>query len=327
MAKGDEAGRRSWRSRRSRRTRPEGRRTANRWLWGGAAVTVLALALLAWRLAAPTTPPPTPSAPSAASAPASASSAPSAPVSKATPVSPAVEHLAVKVISVHPHDPSSYTQGLLWYRGELYESGGLYGQSSLRRTYPPTGTIHQVIAVPAADFAEGLALVGERLFQLTWREGVAFLYDRASFLKVGEFHYQGEGWGLCYDGKQLVMSDGSDRLTVRDPQTFTVIGEIAVRRDGVPVEQLNELECVGTAIYANVYQTDEIVRIDAATGRVTASIDASGLLTPEERQKTDVLNGIAWNPETRRFWITGKLWPKMFEVEFVPAVPVAAPAK
>jgi glutaminyl-peptide cyclotransferase len=238
--------------------------------------------------------------------------------------------LGLKVLAVHPHDPTCYTQGLVWHGGELYESCGQYGQSSLRRTDPATGAVRQRVAVPANDFAEGLALVGERLLQLTWREGTALVYDRKSFGKTGELRYEGEGWGLCYDGKRLVMSDGSDRLTLRDPATFAVIGgmgELKVTREGVPVERLNELECVGDSIYANVWQTDEILRIDAATGRVTGSIDASGLLTPVERETADVLNGIAWNPETRRFWITGKDWPKTFEVEIVPAVGAPHPSR
>jgi glutaminyl-peptide cyclotransferase len=243
--------------------------------------------------------------------------APTFPTALAPP-SPALERLRVRVLATHPHDAECYTQGLLWDRGELYESCGLYGESSLRRTDPQTGAVRQRVAVPAPYFAEGLALVGERLVQLTWREGVAFVYDRKSLGKTGELRYPGEGWGLCYDGKRLVMSDGSDRLTVRDPLTFAVTGELKVNRDGVPVDRLNELECVGDSIYANVYETDEIVRIDAATGRVTGSIDAAGLLNPDERQKAEVLNGIAWNPETKRFWITGKRWPKMFEVELIP---------
>jgi glutaminyl-peptide cyclotransferase len=230
--------------------------------------------------------------------------------------------LGLKVLAVHPHDPTCYTQGLLWHRGDLYESCGQYGQSSLRRTDPATGAVRQHTAVPANFFAEGLALVGERLLQLTWHEKVALVYDRKSLGKTGELAYEGEGWGLSYDGKRLVMSDGSDRLTLRDPATFAVLpgaGELKVTREGVPVERLNELECVGDVLYVNVWQTDEILRIDAATGRITGSIDAAGLLTPLEREKAEVLNGIAWNPETRRFWITGKYWPKMFEVEIVPA--------
>jgi len=279
------------------------------WVWAfrGAAL-IVAAAAVALLLAHPRPPVPPP-------APAAASPAPAAPAA-------IIERLVPKVLAVHPHDPTCYTQGLLWQGGALYESCGQYGQSSLRRVDPASGEVRQRAAVPDADFAEGLALVGEKLLQLTWREGVALVYDRKSLAKTGQFPYTGEGWGLCYDGKRLVMSDGSDRLTLRDPQTFAVItgsggGELKVTREGVPVERLNELECVGAAIYANVWQTDEILKIDAATGRVEASIDASGLLSPQERAKADVLNGIAWNPETRRFWITGKDWPKMFEVEFV----------
>jgi glutamine cyclotransferase len=287
------------------------------WAWGISAVIALALAaamFLGERVTTQTSAVP-PSLPAPAASSVSAASAASA-----------IERLTVKVLATHPHDPECYTQGLLWHEGELYESCGLYGQSSLRRVDPKTGMALKRVAVPATYFAEGLALVGERLLQLTWREGVVFLYDRKSLAKIGEVRYPGEGWGLCYDGKRLLMSDGSDRLTVRDPATFAVVGgeggtggEIKVTRDGVPVDQLNELESVGDSIYANVYQTDEIVRIDAATGRVTGSIDASGLLTPAEREKAEVLNGIAWNPESKRFWITGKHWPRMFEIELVPA--------
>ena len=278
--------------------------------WGGlaaAAVVAGAVVLLAGRHEVKTA-----AAPAAAPAPAAK-----------TP--PAIESLKVKVLATHPHDPTCYTQGLVWRSGELYESCGQYGQSSLRRVDPKSGAVRQKVAVPAQYFAEGLALVGERLLQLTWREGLAFEYDRKSFEKRREIPYQGEGWGLSYDGKRLVMSDGSDRLTLRDPVTFQPTGELQVKREGVPVERVNELECVGDAIYANVWMTDEILRIDAATGRITGSIDASGLLTPEEKEKADVLNGIAWNPETHRFWITGKDWPKMFEVELVPAAGAPRP--
>jgi len=282
-----------------RQGRADRRGGVSPWVWGGLAVSAV-LALVVFLLARPAPTPIAPPAPPASSA--------------------AVERLVPKVLAVHPHDPTCYTQGLLWQGGALYESCGQYGQSSLRRVDPASGEVRQRVAVPDADFAEGLALVGERLLQLTWREGVALVYDRKTLAKTGQFPYTGEGWGLCFDGRRLVMSDGSDRLTLRDPQTFAVIfgsGELKVTREGVPVERLNELECVGAAIYANVWQSDEILKIDPATGRVEASIDASGLLSPEERAKADVLNGIAWNPETRRFWITGKDWPKMFEVELV----------
>ena len=180
----------------------------------------------------------------------------------------AAERLRVKVLSVWPHDPTSYTQGLVWDRGTLYESAGLYGRSSLRQVDPRTGEVLRRLDVPPGFFAEGLAQVGERLVQLTWKEGVAFVYDVRSFERVGELHYQGEGWGLCDDGRRLVMSDGSDRLSFRDRQTFALLGGVDVRLDGRPARQLNELECVGGAVYANVWMTDEILRIDPAGGRV-----------------------------------------------------------
>ncbi len=229
------------------------------------------------------------------------------------------EQLKVEVLSTRPHDPAAFTQGLVLDGDTLFESTGLNGRSSLREVDPKTGTVKRKLDIPYEYFAEGLALAGDRLIQLTWQTEKAFVYTRADFKEVGEFRYDGEGWGLCYDGTRLVMSDGSDRLTFRDPKTFAVESILNVTLSGQPARELNELECVDGLVYANVWQTDHILRIDPKTGRVTGVIDASGLLTPEERQKTDVLNGIAWNPKTKTFLITGKLWPKMFEVQFVPA--------
>jgi glutaminyl-peptide cyclotransferase len=177
------------------------------------------------------------------------------------------------------------------------------------------------VKVPGQYFAEGLALVDDRLIQITWREQKALVYNLADFKPAGELSYEGEGWGLCWDGSRLVMSNGSDRLTFRDPKTFATLGEVKVFRPdrmGEEVAELNELECVDGLIYANIWHSDEILRIDPKDGRVTGVIDASGLLTPEERQGTDVLNGIAWDPEHKDFLITGKLWPKLFEVKLVP---------
>jgi glutaminyl-peptide cyclotransferase len=228
-----------------------------------------------------------------------------------------MERLKVQVVSTRPHDPASFTQGLVLHEGSLYESAGQYGISSLREVDPQTGAVKRRVEVPQQYFAEGLALVGDRLIQLTWQEKVAFVYDRATFEKKGEFLYDGEGWGLCYDGKRLVMSDGSDRLTFRDPATFAPAGSVNVTFSGRPAYKLNELECVDGAVYANVWGADAILRIDPATGRTTAVIEASGLLTPEEQSRADVLNGIAWDPAKKTFLLTGKNWPKMFEVRFV----------
>jgi glutamine cyclotransferase len=229
------------------------------------------------------------------------------------------ERLKVRVISTHPHDASAYTQGLVWHDGSLYESAGQYGVSSLRQVDPATGEVRRSIDLPRQYFAEGLARVGDRLIQLTWQEGVAFLYRLSDFEKIGEHRYQGEGWGLCHDGTRLILSDGSDRLTFRDPETFEPTGEVRVRMAGAPVDRLNELECVEGAVYANVYQTEDIVRIDPETGEVTALIDASGLLGAADYQAgAEVLNGIAYDPVSKRFLITGKNWPLLFEVELVP---------
>lgn len=239
------------------------------------------------------------------------------PATAPLPPSPPVERLKLKVLAAHPHDASAYTQGLVLDGARLYESTGLYGSSSLRRVDLESGKVSARVEVPGAYFGEGLARVGERLVQLTWREGKAFVYRAADLAKTGELGYVGEGWGLCYDGALLVMSDGSAQLTFRDPETLESKGQVRVLLDGAPVERLNELECVDGAVYANVYGSDDILRIDPASGRVTAVVDASGLLTEKERQTAEVLNGIAYDPAKKIFLITGKLWPKLFEVELV----------
>lgn len=260
--------------------------------------------------------------------------------------------LVPEVIATYPHDPAAYTQGLLFHDGLLYESTGLYGFSTLRQVNLQTGEVLNHITLPDYLFAEGLALVDDRLVQITWREGVALTYDFAAFANdtistVGLTLYETEGWGLCYDGEAIYMTDGSDTLYRRDPNTFEITGEVQVTMDGQPLANLNELECVGDTVYANVWQTDTIVLIDKATGVVSARVEAAGLLTPEDMetlgQPTEVkrsliydsqsqtfvvrremrgggavLNGIAYNPDTDTFYMTGKLWPKLFEVRFVP---------
>ncbi len=222
-----------------------------------------------------------------------------------------------ELLTTRPHDPTAFTQGLILYNGSLYESTGLYGQSSLREVDPATGTVIRQIPLTELYFAEGLERVEDRLIQITWQEQIAFVYDIATFTQIKTFTYEGEGWGLCYDGTALYMSNGSDQLTVRDPDTFVVRQTIPVTLDGQPVVRLNELECVGSTIFANIWQTDTIVQIDKVTGQVVASIQADGLLTPEEAAAADVLNGIVYLPATDTFLITGKLWPAMFEVRFV----------
>lgn len=231
---------------------------------------------------------------------------------------PSVERLRAEVLTVIPHDREAFTQGLVWHDGTLYESTGLYGRSSLREVDRFTGEVRRERRLDPSLFGEGLARVGDRLIQLTWQQGIALVYDLPTFDRVGEHSYTGEGWGLCFDGEQLVMTDGSSDLAFRDPETFAPLGRVAVTLNGRPVERLNELECVGDRVYANIWMTDLIVRIDPRTGRVDAVIDAAGLLAPEERWGTDVLNGIAYDQDNGTFLVTGKLWPKLFEVRFVP---------
>lgn len=226
------------------------------------------------------------------------------------------ESLQVRVQSRYPHDRDAFTQGLLWHRGKIYESTGRYGHSTLRRVDLATGQVEQEVSLDEGYFAEGLARVGERLFQLTWQSHKAFVYDLETFEQLAEFEYDTEGWGLCYNGTDLVMSDGSSTLFFRDPSDFSVRREVQVMKAGRPLRNLNELECVDGDVYANVWQRDEIVRIDPASGTVEASIRASGLLERDERRGTDVLNGIAYLPDSRRFLITGKMWPLAFEVDF-----------
>ena len=227
--------------------------------------------------------------------------------------------LRVEILREIVHDTTAYTQGLLWRDGWLYESTGQYGQSRLRRIDPKNGTVVQEIYTPPAFFGEGLATVGSHLIMLTWKAERAFSYDVTSFEPVQTFRYRGEGWGLCPDGDQdrLIMSNGSDSLSFRDPRTFEQRGAIRVKLRDRPLFQLNELACVGGLVYANVYQEQYLVAIDPETGQVTRQIDASGLLTTAEARNADVLNGIAFDPGSETFYITGKLWPKMFEVRFV----------
>ncbi|MCJ8500835.1 glutaminyl-peptide cyclotransferase [Desulfatitalea alkaliphila] len=228
-----------------------------------------------------------------------------------------VPFLTPEIIAVLPHDPTAYTQGLLYHAGHLYESTGRYGRSELRRVDPATGKVLQRVRLEDRFFGEGLARVDDRLIQLTWGEKTALVYDSTTFAPLGRFSYEGEGWGLCYDGRHLYRSDGGSRLMLHAPDTFAVVGALPVTRGGRPVTHLNELACVGSHIYANVFLSDHIVQIDKQSGQVSAVIDGSRLLAPRERDALPadaVLNGIAWDPREAVFYLTGKLWPKMFKV-------------
>ncbi len=224
----------------------------------------------------------------------------------------------VLVTERRPHDPESFTQGLVFDNGRLFESRGLRGRSALTEIHPDNGQVLRQVNLHEDFFAEGLAVVDDRLIQLTWTSGIAFIYDLSSFDSIGEFTYEGEGWGLCYDGSDLWMSNGTDVLVRRDAQTFEALDQVNITLNGRGVNRLNELECVGGLIWANVWRTNTIVVIDPSTGEVVSSIDASGLLAPAEALFADALNGIAYDERRDSMVITGKEWPAMFEIELVP---------
>jgi glutamine cyclotransferase len=221
------------------------------------------------------------------------------------------------IVRSYPHDPGAFTQGLVFADGEFYESTGLNGESSLRRVEVASGKVLQRRAVDRQYFAEGLALVGDALVQLTWRHQLGFVYDRKTMEPRGTFTYATEGWGLAHDARLgLVMSDGSDQLFFLDPKTYRVTRTMKVTDGGRRVINLNELEWVEGEIWANVWQTDLIARIGPATGRVTAWVDLSSLWPQARRTPpADVLNGIAYDPVGKRIFVTGKKWPRVYEIK------------
>ena len=223
-----------------------------------------------------------------------------------------------RVVNTYPHDPRAFTQGLVFADGILYEGTGLRGQSSLRKVDLQTGNILRVRQLAAHFFGEGITIYGNRVIQLTWRAKVGFVYNIQTFQLLDTFTYPTEGWGITHDGKSLIMSDGTSTLYFLDPQTFQRVRRLEVHtRDG-PVSRLNELEYVRGEIYANVWKTDRIARISPETGEVVGWIDLEGLLRPEDRhRRIDVLNGIAYDVKNDRLFVTGKLWPKLFEIELV----------
>lgn len=223
------------------------------------------------------------------------------------------------VVNVYLHDRGAFTEGLLFYNGFLYESTGLYGESSLRKVELKTGVVLQEVDMPNQYFGEGLALLDGKLYQLTWKNKEGFVYDLNTFKQEKQFSYPFEGWGLTTDGKSLISSDGSDQIRFFDPNTFVVQRTIHVLENGVAVTNVNELEYIKGQIYANVWQTDRILRIDPVTGKVLHDYNLSGLLSPQDREiPTDVLNGIAYDPDGEHLYVTGKLWPKLFEIKLKP---------
>jgi glutaminyl-peptide cyclotransferase len=221
------------------------------------------------------------------------------------------------VVRVYPHDRRAFTQGLQYLDGFLYEGTGQIGESSIRKVDLETGKVLQKRDVPPPHFGEGITVWKNELIELTWQTNVAFVYDKETFEPRRSFKYAGEGWGLTQDVKQLYMSDGSDELRVLDPSTFAERRRIKVTAAGSPLKNLNELEFVKGEIFANVWQTDYIARIAPASGKVVGYIDLHGLLAASERAGTDVLNGIAYDAAHDRLFITGKWWPKLFEIKLI----------
>jgi glutamine cyclotransferase len=255
--------------------------------------------------------------PAAANATANAGGAPQSNVNVgATPA--AADRVSVygyEVVNTYPHDAGAFTQGLVFHDGALIESTGLERRSTLRRVELQTGKVLQKVDVPPYFFAEGLTLFNGKIYQLTWKGEKGFVYDPQTFQKTGEFSYEGEGWGLTHDADSLILSDGSHRLRFLDPNTYQLKRTVSVTDRGRPVQELNELEYVKGEIYANVWHQDRVARIDPQTGRVTGWIDLAGLLRAGETTDPEaVLNGIAYDERGDRLFVTGKLWPKLFEV-------------
>lgn len=233
-----------------------------------------------------------------------------------TEMEPPAPVVAVEQVRSFPHDSTAFTQGLVWRGGRLYESTGRYGQSSLRIVELETGNVLRRADLPQQYFAEGLTSHADRLYQLTWKEGVAFVWDPATLERVSEVPYSGEGWGLTSDGQRLIVSDGSSYLTFVNPASFAVDTTLRVTDGGRPVDQLNELEWVRGEVWANVWHTQRIARIDPATGRVKGWLDLSALIPPVSDPE-GVLNGIAYDEAENRLLVTGKLWPRLFEIRIV----------
>ena len=283
------------------------------------AVGVLGTSVLVGACQAGNAAPATPNA--TATLPATAVVSPTLPPPAASNIAPPVIY-DYTVVNIYPHDPTAFTQGLVYLDGVFYEGTGRYGESSLRKVEPATGRVLQQHDLDAALFGEGIAVLGEQIYQLTWKNGLAFLYDRTTFQEKGQFTYATEGWGLTHDGQQLIMSDGTPVIYFRDPATFEETRRITVTVAGKPVPQLNELEYVEGKILANVWQTDYMLRVDPATGVVDGIYDFTGLLAQApptaNAAAPDVLNGVAYDSATQRLFVTGKLWPALFEVEMHP---------
>jgi len=244
------------------------------------------------------------------------------PSSSSQPPISAVKVYSYKVVNVYPHDRNAFTQGLVYEKGVLYEGTGLRGKSSLRKVGLETGKIIQVLNLPDQIFGEGIAVYNNRIVQLTWKSGRGFVYDLDSLKLLHDFSYSNEGWGITYDGERLIMSDGTSTIRFLEPESLRAIGQIQVYDDNGPVRNLNELEYVKGEIYANVWRSDRIAKIAPDSGKVTGWINLEGLYLPEGPEKpVDALNGIAYDSENDRLFVTGKLWPKLFEIKLIKTIP------
>jgi glutamine cyclotransferase len=222
------------------------------------------------------------------------------------------------IVNIYPHDRNAFTQGLVFEDSVLYEGTGLLGHSSLRRVELETGDVLQIRELSDQFFGEGITIYENKIIQLTWQSNIGFVYDKDSFELLQEFNYSTEGWGITHDGERLIMSDGTAILHFLNPQTFEEIGQLEVFDNDGPITRLNELEYIQGEIYANIWQTDRVARIAPLTGRVIGWVELGGLLTTEDRSEpVDVLNGIAYDAKTDRLFVTGKLWPKLFEIELI----------
>ena len=223
-----------------------------------------------------------------------------------------------KVVTTYPHDRSAFTEGLVFEDGLLYEGTGLHGNTTLRRVKLETEEILQICKLPPPFFGEGVTIYGNKIIQLTWRSHIGFVYNKYNFKLLQKFNYPDEGWGITHDGKHLIMSDGTSMLHYLDPETFEEIYQIEVTANGIPVTGINELEYIQGEIYANIWKKELIARIDPLTSQVVGWIDLKGILSPENHSETvDVLNGIAYDVKNERLFVTGKFWPKLFEIELV----------
>lgn len=224
-----------------------------------------------------------------------------------------------RVAATYPHDRQAFTQGLFWLDGHLYETTGQVGESELRRVNLEDGRVLQSTDMPRGVFGEGSTPWGDQILSITWQDGTGYRWDRRTFRQVGTWRYRGEGWGLANDGREIIMSDGSDTLRFLNPDTLQETRRVRVTFNGQPLASLNELEFIRGEVWANVWETTQIVRIDPASGNVTGVIDLAPLVAENRGDGGDVLNGIAYDAERDRLFVTGKYWPRLYEIDLVPA--------